>query len=390
MPTWRTRGTASSFVELFCVAISIVCAALELSGPPPRRLESAPAEPAAIVALQSAPARLWPVSCPARRRLVARQPRPAAARRSLAPAASATSPARLNGPEARHAVGIVEVPLVLDQADEVADRRIGRPGAAKRRTREIRRHAGLQKGADVGCPRRSIRSAAGWRDRTGPRAAGAIGCAVGRRRNSRAASFASTGAVFVRRASRLRRDHAIEKFLRLAHQLLVVARRAPRQRFRIGAVALALDERLLDMVLGDEIGNRLPGSPPASAPVSTRSLPASVMASPSAGSAVTVSKRIGRLAFASAATPPTAAASSIIEIVAVIGRFRAIQLDRGGAGIERRPLAVVGQLGPGRRLRHAGQHADRPPEKSIHWLAPCCARPRRRPECVCSGAATLN
>ena|SRR5664280_1434533 len=49
--------------------------------------------------------------------------------------------------ETRYAVGIIEIPTVLDQPNEVADLRIGGPGATKRRTREIGRHAGPEKGA---------------------------------------------------------------------------------------------------------------------------------------------------------------------------------------------------------------------------------------------------
>jgi len=53
---------------------------------------------------------------------------------------------------------------------------------------------------------------------------------------------------------RLRRAHRARK---LSSPLIVVSepRTAPRQHFRIGVIALALLEDLLDMVLGDERGN---------------------------------------------------------------------------------------------------------------------------------------
>jgi hypothetical protein len=55
---------------------------------------------------------------------------------------------------------------------------------------------------------------------------------------------------------------------------------------RRGPLTASLEERALDMVLGDEIINRL-GDAAGIGTGSTRSLPASVKASPSAGSAVT-------------------------------------------------------------------------------------------------------
>ena len=55
-----------------------------------------------------------------------------------------------NGPEAGHGVGVVEVPAVLDQADKVANCRIGGPSATKCRAREIRRNPGSEKGANIG------------------------------------------------------------------------------------------------------------------------------------------------------------------------------------------------------------------------------------------------
>jgi len=59
-----------------------------------------------------------------------------------------------------------------------------------------------------------------------------------------------------RAAPRLRRAHRARK---LSSALIVVSepRAVPRQRFRIGAIARALREDLLDMVLGNEPGNCL-------------------------------------------------------------------------------------------------------------------------------------
>ena len=55
--------------------------------------------------------------------------------------------------EARHGGGIGEVPLVLGDADEIANGGIGRPGAPQRRLGQVRRHARLQEGADVAAGR---------------------------------------------------------------------------------------------------------------------------------------------------------------------------------------------------------------------------------------------
>ena len=55
--------------------------------------------------------------------------------------------------EPRHGGGIGEVPLVLGNADEIANRRVGRPDAPQRRLGQFRRHTGLQKGADVAAGR---------------------------------------------------------------------------------------------------------------------------------------------------------------------------------------------------------------------------------------------
>ena len=49
-----------------------------------------------------------------------------------------------------HAVRRIEVPGILGEADEVADRRIGGPGATKGRPDEVRRHPRGEKGPNVG------------------------------------------------------------------------------------------------------------------------------------------------------------------------------------------------------------------------------------------------
>ena len=57
---------------------------------------------------------------------------------------------RFHRTKSGHAAGGIEVPRILRQADKISDRGIARPGAAKRRTRHIRRHASGEKSADVG------------------------------------------------------------------------------------------------------------------------------------------------------------------------------------------------------------------------------------------------
>ena len=114
-------------------------------------LHLAPADLAATVApaRNRRPAADFARHGPARERL-------AAARRSPPGGAPITRASRLatspgcDRPKTGNAVGIVEIPPVLDQADEVADRRIGRPSATKRRTREIRRNPRFEKGANIG------------------------------------------------------------------------------------------------------------------------------------------------------------------------------------------------------------------------------------------------
>ena len=52
--------------------------------------------------------------------------------------------------ETGYAAGRIEVPRILRQTDEVADRGIGRPGTAQRRTRQIRGYALSQERSDIG------------------------------------------------------------------------------------------------------------------------------------------------------------------------------------------------------------------------------------------------
>ena len=70
------------------------------------------------------------------------------------------------------------------------------------------------------------------------------------------------------------------------HSSLRVVRRTPPGRFAVRPVALALHEHLIDMVFGDESDNRFADRSGIGTD-STMLLPASVMPSPSAGSAVT-------------------------------------------------------------------------------------------------------
>src|ERR1700736_4769519 len=48
-------------------------------------------------------------------------------------------------PETGHRVRVVEVPCVLRETDEIPDRRVGGPGATKRRTAQVLRDASAQK-----------------------------------------------------------------------------------------------------------------------------------------------------------------------------------------------------------------------------------------------------
>ena len=51
--------------------------------------------------------------------------------------------------KARHPIRGIEIPRILRQADEIADRGISCPGPAKRRKRQLRRHAGREESLDV-------------------------------------------------------------------------------------------------------------------------------------------------------------------------------------------------------------------------------------------------
>ena len=72
---------------------------------------------------------------------------------------------RIDRAETGNGIRRVEVPLVLRRPTKSRIAGSADPGAAKRRTGQIGRHARLQESADVGSGARSIRSAAGWRDR---------------------------------------------------------------------------------------------------------------------------------------------------------------------------------------------------------------------------------
>ena len=106
-------------------------------------------------------------------------------------------------------------------------------------------------------------------------------------------------------------------------RLAPFARPAACQRLRIGAVALALVERPLDMVLGDEGRDRVARTGSGIGTGSTRSLPASVKASPSAGSAVTAAKLVGRLDSGRAQHHPQRRRAGC-EIVAIVRGLGAI------------------------------------------------------------------
>src|SRR5215468_4390333 len=56
----------------------------------------------------------------------------------------------LQRPEAGDRAGVIKIPRILREPDEIADVGIGRPRAAKGRTGELGRHARREEGADVG------------------------------------------------------------------------------------------------------------------------------------------------------------------------------------------------------------------------------------------------
>ena len=142
--------------------------------------------------------------------------------------------ARRHRAEAGHAVRIVEVPRILDQADEVANCRIGGPSATKRRTRELRRNAGFEERADVGFGAdRFDRRQAGGIERSlgGAALSSPAGAAAGvsRRRPSLCLGRRGQSAAGSSAASRLRRDHRSRNFsgsLMIAHRR-VAERAAP-------------------------------------------------------------------------------------------------------------------------------------------------------------------
>ena len=188
--------------------------------------------------------------------------------------------ARRQRAEPRHRGRIGEVPVVLGEPLEVADRGIGRPRAAKRRTGKLRRHARREEGADVGRRRDRIERRQAREIEFGLRR----GCrpATWRRssRRARASRSRRGDVVGVRLGGRvgrfalgldlLARPALQETFRRNRRgpSSLVPSRRgrAASERLRVGPVALALHEHLLDMVLGDEGRNRVAHRRPASAP----------------------------------------------------------------------------------------------------------------------------
>ena len=230
MPTWARRWKSSRSSELFCVAISSSLRCTE-SFSAAASSALAPADLAATVASAlgiAACGGLCPESALRRERLAAARRFAGRRRADHLRQQTADVFAHWHRPKARYAVGIVEVPVVLDQADEVANRRIGGPSATKRRTREIRRARRVWRKARMsvfGADRFDRRQAGGieWRPRRGrlrPRSPARrrrvwrASFALGRRRSAASARFA-----FAPRPS-------IEEIFRLAH----VAHRRARAR----------------------------------------------------------------------------------------------------------------------------------------------------------------
>src|SRR5215467_16383322 len=82
--------------------------------------------------------------------------------------------------EARHPIRGIEIPRILRQADEIADRGISGPGPAQRRKRQLRRYAGREESLDIRTdPNRfDRRKRRRWRGLDGRR--GSWLCALGR------------------------------------------------------------------------------------------------------------------------------------------------------------------------------------------------------------------
>ena len=103
-------------------------------------------------------------TCPSRGRLAASTTARVASSGILT-TAPAASPTRRDGslregpsavgslqrPKPRHRRGIVEIPLVIGDPDEIPNRRIGNPSGPQSRPYQLRRHARLQELADVAC-----------------------------------------------------------------------------------------------------------------------------------------------------------------------------------------------------------------------------------------------
>ena len=91
---------------------------------------------------------------------------------------------------------------------------------------------------------------------------------------------------------------------------------------------------------------------------------------------------VGRLGTRSAAAPPRAGAPRTADWSEVVRRLRSIQLDGGGAGIERwwrrRPAPAASRALPRARLPTPKRAARRSPTRAGRLVA---ARPRRRREC---------
>ena len=303
-----------------------------------------------------------------RRFRLARQPEPAAG-----------DLVRRHRTEPGHAAGAVKSHEFSDRP--IKSRIAGSADQARRSAARVRSAGtpGGKKSADVGPGTDRIDRAAGRQDRTWLRVAAArrdgAAAAAGRARSR------SCGGLPARGLGTLAARPAREKAVVSAH-CRALAGAASRQRFGIGAVALALLRTRRSTwcsATKAAIASRT-GSGIATA--STIACPGSVRAFAFRRIGGRRGDFIGRLAAGRLQRHPERGGAGR-QIAAIIVGLRAIELDFGGAGVERRASPPCSP-GASTAAPRAGRRAPRPAARRNRprASAPCAARPRCRPECA--------